>query len=485
MAAMPPQDAIIMDNFFCSPTTVDVRRGHEHFVTGFSGWVESLLPYSAGATQELWAASGSGIFDATIAGAVGAAVVTGLSNARFQTLQFGTSGGQFMLNVNGQDKLQGYDGTNWYVDGDGSHDITGVNTADCIHINSFKNRVYLVEENTFSVWYLPLQSISGAATEFDLSSLFKLGGSLMAMATWTIDNTGGIQEYAVFMSTEGEVALYQGTDPSSSATWSLVGMFHLGRPVGRRCFAKIGSDIAVISEDGLFPLSKALLTDRYQLQDALTNKIVNLVNDSVQRYGDNFGWQPILYPLGNKLLLNVPVSQNRTQIQYVQNTITGAWHRFTGWNAACFAVLQEDLYFGGATYVAKADTGYSDNDANIEAEVKTAFQYFGSPGQLKRFVMARPIFDTAANITPSIGMDVDFRNNAPTATASFNGTLGTAWDTALWDTFFWQSESVIQSNWQTVTGVGYCGAFHMRLAVQLVPLSWMSIDYVMEKGQIL
>ena len=484
LAAMPPQDAVIMTNFFCSPTTVDLRRGSVNWATGLPNFVESLMPYLSSTTPALFAASGTAIYDATNTGAIGAAVVTGLTNARFQHANFGTPGGQFLLNVNGADKLQGYDGTNWWVDGDATHDITGFDTALAIHINIFKNRVYLVEKNSFSVWYLGLQSISGVATEFDMSSLFKLGGSLMAMATWTIDNAAGIQEYAVFLSTEGEIALYQGYDPSSSGSWSLVGMFRVGRPVGRRCFEKIGSDIVVISSDGAFPLSKALLTDRYQLADALSNKIVNLVNIAVQTYGSNFGWQPILYPLGNKLLVNVPVVEDSTAIQFVMNTITGAWHQFEDWNAACFAVLEDSLYYGGNGVVVKADTGNTDNDANIQGEVKTAFQYFGSPGQLKRWTMVRPIFSVAGNISPAIRLDIDFENVLPTQVAGFTAATGTLWDTALWDTFLWASSLNIQRDWQGANGVGYCAAFHM-IITSAVETQWMSIDYVMEKGSIL
>lgn len=485
LAAMPPQDAVILTNFFPTPTTVDLRQGSTNWVTGFTHPVETIIPYTSGTSQKLFAISGTALYDATAQGAVGAAVVSGLSNARFQWINFGTSGGQFAMAVNGADKLIGYDGTSWWKDGDGTHDITGFDSSLAIHINNFKNRVYLVEKNSFSVWYLPTSSVGGAASELDLSSLFRLGGYLMAMATWTVDNAAGIQEYAVFLSSEGEIALYQGYDPSTSGSWSLVGMFRVGRPVGRRCFEKIGSDIAVISSDGVFPLSKALLTDRYQLQDALSNKIVKLVNAAVQLYGTNFGWQLTLYPLGNKLILNVPQSEDSVQFQYVMNTITGSWCTFEDWNANCFAVLQDSLYYGGATAVVQADTGFDDNGANIEGEVQTAFQYFGSPGQLKRWTMIRPIFNTAAILTPAISLDIDFASNLPTQTATYSGVSGTPWDTAFWDTFLWQSLSTIQKDWQGANGVGYAAAFHMLLACKTVAVQWMSIDYVFERGAIL
>ena len=482
LAAMPPQDAVVLDNWFPTPTTVDLRNGFVTWCTGFGAPIESLMPYTSATAAKLFAASGSGFYDATSSGAVGAAVVTGLTNARWQSANMGTPGGQFLLAVNGADKLRGYNGTVWWRDGDGTHDITGVDTATCIHINSFKNRVYLIQNNSFSAWYLPLNSISGVATQLDLSPLFKMGGFLMAMATWTVDNAAGIQEFAVFLSSEGEVAVYQGIDPSSVATWSLVGMFHVGRPVGRRCFEKVGADLVVISSDGAFPLSKAMLTDRAQQQDALSSKIVNLINNDVQSYGGNFGWDIKLYPLGNKLVINVPQTTNVTQYQYVMNTITGAWCRFTGWNANCFIVMRDVLYFGGATYVAKADSGQSDNGNYIFGDVLPAYQYFGAPGRLKRWTMVRPTFNTSGNFVPSLDMNINFNSVKPIDTGSFSAVAGTPWDTAPWGSFPWGSSPGIKADWQGVSGMGYSGSLRMRVVNNASTVQWMSIDYVYETG---
>jgi len=198
--------------------------------------VESLMFYNTGVTRELYGVSDGEVYDVTSAGAVGAAVKTGLSNSRYQYINVGTAGGFFLMAVNGEDKLIRYTGSAWQQDGDGSADITGFDTANAIHINNFKNRVFLVEKNSFNVWYLPVVSIGGAANKLDLSSIFRLGGYIMAMANWTIDNSAGIDDYAAFITSEGEVAIYSGTDPSSSTTWALEGTFRMGAPVGRRCF---------------------------------------------------------------------------------------------------------------------------------------------------------------------------------------------------------------------------------------------------------
>lgn len=486
LAAMPPTDAVTMDNLFPTPTSVDLRRGYSRWSTGYAAAVESLMPYNAASSSKLFAAAGTAIYDATSQGAVGAAVVSGLTNARWQYSNIGTPGGQFMYCVNGADSAQLYNGTSWQAVTNASApiSITGVATSALIDVNAYKNRLFFVEKNSFRVWYLPVNSVGGAAASIDMSPLFKLGGYLVTMMTWTIDNAGGVNEFAVFISSEGEVVMYNGTDPSAANNWTLHGTFRIGRPIGRRCHVKVGSDVILICADGFYPLSKALLTDRAQLEAAISYKIVNLVNNDVQSYGNNFGWEPCLYPDGNKLIFNVPERSGKAH-QYVMNTITGAWCRFTGWNANTFAVMGSTLYFGGATFVAKADSGYSDDGGYIFGDVLTAYQYFGAVGLKKRFTMCRPIFKTAGIMQAALAMDMDFDQQTPTATPSFSGTPGAEWDAAPWDSFGWGDISQIKKDWQGVTGIGFAGALHMRIVNNLSPVQWQSVDYVYEIGGVL
>jgi hypothetical protein len=113
IAEMPPTDAVIMDNWFPKTTTVALRPGYISYTTGFASPVESLMTYRSATANKMFAASGTAFYDASSAGAVGAAVVTGLSNARWQSANFGTAGGQFLYCVNGTDNARLYDGSKW------------------------------------------------------------------------------------------------------------------------------------------------------------------------------------------------------------------------------------------------------------------------------------------------------------------------------------------------------------------------------------
>jgi hypothetical protein len=279
-------------------------------------------------------------------------------------------------------------------------------------------------------------------------------------------------------------------DRSNAATWLLKGMFVLGRPIGRRCFCRVGSDLIILSADGFYPVSKAVISNRSEQQDAISAKIVNLVNSDVVSYGNNFGWEAALHPAGTKLVVNVPQIEGSNQYQYVQNTISGAWCRFTGWNANTFSVLNDNLFFGGnlvsgAAIIGKCDYGNSDNGAFIFGEVKTAFNYFGSPGQIKSIKMLRPVINTAGTITPAIGVDVDFNDSPPPGSATFIASGGAYWNTSLWNTFYWGDVSNIKQTWRQAYGVGYCAALHMKVVNNASSLQWLSVDYVYETGGVI
>ncbi len=485
LGEMSSTDAITLDNWWPLPYDVQVRKGYSTHVTGFASQVESLMTYSSPTASKLFAASGTAFYDATTAGAVGAAVVSGLTNSRWESINISTSGGNFMLCVNGHDKLRGYNGTAWWTDGDGTHDITGVDTATITNINLFKNRVWLVQGSSLKAWYLPTDSIAGAAAAFDLQSIARLGGYLVAMGTWTVDGGYGVDDLAVFITSKGEVIVYRGIDPSNAATWALAGVWAIGSPFTTRCQTKFGGDILLLTYDGIYPLSQALQSDRLDPRVAITNKIYDAISTATAGYGGNFGWDIDYYAKANMLIINIPVATGSQQIQYCMNTITKAWCSFSGITANCFIIFNDEPYFGGSTYVGKFWNTFADNSTNITADGKQAFNYFGLRGQTKRFNMVRPTLRTNGSPSTLVALNMDFSDTAPTGTLSFTPTTYGAWDSAVWDTGVWGGGLNVSNSWQGINGVGYCAAMRLKVAAMGIETHWASTDFVFEPGAVL
>ncbi len=478
LGEMEPTDAVTLTNMFPSTTNVVLRFGYSAFATGAPAQVQSLFCYSGGTTNKLIAVSNGAFYDISSGGAWPSSSVSGLSNSKWQYVNITTAGGSFIECCNGADHVYTFDGTNW-VDRDGA--ITGVSSSTLIGINVHKNRVWFVQVGTLKAWYLPTQSISGAANALDLSAFAPHGGYLMAMATWTMDAGYGVDDMAVFITSEGDVLVYRGTDPSSATTWALVGVWWLGRPIGRRCFVKYKGDVIIITQDGLVPLSGALQSSRLNPRVALTDKIQFKVSESVSNYGSNFGWQMLPFPKENMLFLNVPINATNLQQQYVMNTITNQWCNFTGWPAACWELYNDDPYFGGPTYVGKAWSTNADAGTAITYSALQAFNYFGERGRTKRYSMFRPTFQLTGQPIVYGNMAVDFDQTAPSSQLSVVSGAGSSWDSGTWDSVTFGGYNFSRA-WQGASGVGYCAAPNITGTAQGLELQWISTDVILEPG---
>jgi hypothetical protein len=111
LGAMDPLDAVTLQNFWPGTNSVILRNGYTKHATGLPGVVETLMAYSSGTSNKLFAASVTSIYDVTSPGAVGAASVTSLTNAKFQYINMTTTAGSYLMCVNGADKLRIYNGT--------------------------------------------------------------------------------------------------------------------------------------------------------------------------------------------------------------------------------------------------------------------------------------------------------------------------------------------------------------------------------------
>lgn len=477
-AQMPIEDANILTNFIPYPTFCAVRRGYESYATGITGTVETLMEWAGPSSRDFFAAAGTAIWDVSSAG-VASSAVTGLSNARFQWVNFATAGGSFLVACNGADPVQNYDGSTWT-----EPVITGVTSADLIYVSQWKSRLWFVEKNSKNAWYLPVNSIAGAATKLDLGPQFKRGGYLVAIGTVSYDSGTGPDDLIAFISDQGEVAVYQGTDPSSSTTFSISNRFIIGSPIGRRCLLQVGGDLAVISVDGIVSMIAMSNKDRSASdQAAITNKIQDLFNDYARDYRQNFGWQGQIYPLGSYVLFNIPFSSTQSN-QLVMNTETGSWCLFTGMNASCWSLYNDQIYFGGSGVVYKADSGLQDDGGIITFDYQGAFNNFGQKSRKKHFQMIRSLLLTNGSPTILQSMNVDFSDVEPTGTLSPTAPPASTWDSGLWDSAMWGGTNSFYQ-WANVGVIGAYGTPRVKGALNGISLQFNSFEIKMTVGGVL
>jgi len=365
--------------------------------------------------------------------------------------------------------------------------IGGVDNSTFINVNLFKNRLYFTQKDTLKCWYLPVNSIAGTASALDFGGIARNGGFLQAMGTWTLDAGQGADDYAVFVTNMGEVIVYNGTDPSDAATWALKGVWQMGQTFNRRCFFKWAGDLLLLTQDGLVPLASALQSSRLDPRVNLTDKIFYAVSQAATLYYDLDGWQINYFASENMLILSIPTSTGMEQ--FVMHTITKSWARFTNIEAYCWEVHDKNqMYFGGNGFVGHFYDTFADDGNNITATVQQAYNYFDSRGQNKRFMMVRPILLTD-NGVPSIfvALNTDFATQNQLGQVAFSPSayaVGT-WGSSLWDQAVWGGTLTVNKDWQSVTGIGYCGSISLNLASQGIDVHWASTDFTMERGGVI
>lgn len=454
LLAMKPGYAVVLDNMIPRGGRCELRRGFIEQCTGTSDPVETLIVYGSGANGEvMFAAAGDSLFDVTTAGALPSAAYASAASARWNYTNFANDAGRFAILVNGEQNPLKYDGSTFSTNAiTGASGSITLDDADLKWVFQHQRRLHFLEKETLRVWYLATNAIAGAADGLlDLGPIFRKGGYLVGGATLTLDGGNGPDDFACYLTNMGQVAIYQGTDPSDTNAWSLVGVFDLPKPIGDRSLIRYGADLAVLTEGGLLPLTPILRAPREeQGKLALSRKINPTIAAAANDSGSLFGWQPVLYPgRGGLIIVNVPTAELSTSAQYVRSTESGGWCRFTGIDAFCWANANGMIYFGSTEGVYRWDVGASDNSDPIVPDVLPAFSDFGNRTITKNFTMVRALMRAPSIFTPALQVVTDYDvNTIPTAvqTVVMPGDLSP------------DDATLIRNAWTGASGVGYVGS---------------------------
>lgn len=471
---MKPEDAVGMTNVFPEANYIAVRGGYASWATNMVAPVRTLLVWR-GETDEIFAGAGTSLWDVGSAGSA-TEVVTGLTNVDFQWTNIQNSGGQYLIAVNGEDSTRAYDGTSWSTPA-----ITGVASSTFQNVCQFKERLWFAQAQSLDAYYLGLNAIAGAATKFPLGGVFRRGGYITNLGTFSRDAGEGPDDFFCLITNNGEIAVYQGVDPDSDQTWQLAGVFDCGKPIGRRATVKINGDLVIITQDGVVSMQAILQYGRESIQRAaITGKVQTLFSQYSQAYFTNFGWQPCTFAPARYLIVNVPQFTNATQVQLVMNTVTGQWCKFTNMNAGCWAMANDQLYFGGNDGVVyQADTGFMDGVVPIQWDVQTSWQMVGGATN-KYFTMVRPTLLSGGNVAYGVAVDVDFKTSTVVPYVSAVPQTGTVWNWT-WNAP-WTGALVLDAQWRSVGAIGTWASVHMTGTVDGSALQFNSFELTIQRG---
>ncbi len=489
-AAMPPTDAFVLDNWFPYNTTVDTRGGTANHTVGIGDPVESLEVYTGANGSKMLAFAGGSIYDVSLAGAPLVALKAGLNSSRVTTAMFSNAGQQFLLIFTGQDVPMTYDGlviVDRLITG-----ITGTqNTLHSPHV--FKGRILLCQEDQLGFYYLDVGAIQADATYFDLSQISLKGGSLATITSFSAADTGtGPQDYALFVTTEGEYILYGGIDPSDVDNWALIGRYVGPPPIGKKGWFKFRSDVYFITEEGVMSFAQIRQTGEGNREsEYITAKLGRNYSDRTVYQGTH-GWEGLIYPRSNMLMVNVPLAGTVSgeYAQFAMNTDTNAWGKFKGMNALCWVLFNRRAYYG--TFDGRVvifDEGETDEDSagvfhEIRAVGRQAWNTFDREGGVgtmdKQFHMAQLVLKADGIPTVSCSMNVNFEDEQPIQLGAPIDQPGAVWDLAEWDVDYWAGAIRAHNIQVSIGKIGYVASLWMEVTSLASRIQWVASRILME-----
>ncbi len=492
LATAQPAAARQLDNWVPTSTGMRVRGGSDQVArVATAAPCVSLISYQTAGAEKLFGCTTAAIYDITNPAdpnVAPAAAVSGQSAGYYSYVQFATAGGDYLIAVNGEDLHLVYDGTTWAVN---TPAITGTTSDNFSHVWVFKNRLFFVKKGTNVSGYLPVDSIGGAINEISMDGIFKRGGYLLFGGTWSLDSGDGLDDKCVFISSTGEMAVFEGSDPSSATTWSMIGRYDITAPMGMNAVMQAGGDLLVATEDGIVPISQAINKDPAALSLAAVSAAIEPYwkEQVVDRRG--LPWEILKWPSNNMMIISQPVTfEGQEDNCLVCNLETGAWSRFTGWDTRCMAFHKNYGYFGTNTgEVYQMEVGGKDGTLPYTAVWVGQFDHMGQPGSTKTVNQARAAFIAKSPFVSKVSASVNYSIVLPSVPNSVADYVTDEWDVGLWDVAKWDSETSASysSDWVSIGRTGYSFAPQIQMTFGITPfprVELVSLDMTYTGGGI-
>jgi len=500
--------AAVLDNMFPTATGVRLLRGSELYATLGEGDKPtlSLFAYINGTVEQMFGATEDAIYDITTIlipynyeiateddepletdtgdtfgedSTIGLEVLEATVGGDWIVVQFATAGGTFLRGVNGEDTPFVYDGVTF----EETPALTfaapdAALTPDILfYVWAYKQRLFFLQKNSLNAWYLPVDVIGGELKKLPLGGVFGLGGSILFGASWSTDagEQGGLSEQCIFVTTEGEVAVFQGANPSSADDWNKVGVYRIGRPLGKQAWIRDGGDLIIATSIGYVRLSEAINRELAALGPTAVSYPIEVAwNEAVDRRGSN--WHCEVWPSKQMAVIALPTAGEEPAAMFLANVRTGAWCRRLNWDGRCLLVFKERLFFGSEDgKVVEANVSGLDQGEIYTGVCVPLFDDLGSPASLKIAGLARVVGLAPVGVKTTVSMQVDYFVSLPSPPNAAPIPVGSEWGNAIWGTSVWGAarEMKPRQEWVSVGGSGYA----FSPAFQITSGSVVALDY--------
>ena len=452
LTEMESQEAIFMINIMPEDFGCAVRDGYVEWANGWTGTpARTVITFEGNvdADDKLWVANSEGIWDVTTKGTISptkdVAFPSPDENAGICSyVNYGNDNGdRFLLLCDGENGYYVWTQTTdtWAKIATGGGGITGADPDLFNFVMIWKQRVWFVERNSGRAFFLSKsEEFLGAAILFNFGDQFRFGGPLVSIHNWTLDGGAGVDDYLVAISGAGDVIIYRGTDPTSSADFFLVGSWYVGRlPAGNRVASGFAGELYILSVQGLLSLSQLLngsSTDKPETY--VTKKIAPYIRSVMNDTITEFGWHIHVHPKQSLLFINSPPRLGKGQFAFTLYFGTLGWGSTRGLAKAHTANWQGEVYWSdigrNKLFISQGhvDGVYIDPDVDgepeaIEWDLLTSYTVLDAPATYKRVQYIRPMFIGGGTPTFNVKAAYDFDVLEQSGSPAFTGTGQALW----------------------------------------------------------
>ena len=488
LAMMSMGECVYTYNLVAQDLGMVVRKGFEEWAKGWTGSIgKTAIPFEGhqDADDKLFVANSEGIWDCTAEGELAPTKVLTWDDTTGEAgycsfVLFSNDGNDLFILL--CDVVNGYhvytqttDTWDKVTQGTGAGQVEGIDPTNFDFVMVWKNRVWLIEQDSANAWYLDVATLYGAVTKFNFGSQFRQGGSLRAIYNWSLDGGLGLDDLLVAVSGAGDVVVYQGTDPDDASKFSLQGSWFVGGvPLGNRFGTEFGGEVYILSVYGLLPISQLLNgSSTNDPNTYLTAKISPFIRRVMTERREQLGWQVVVHTEDAQIHIETPQDSKNGNVAFVQYFGNQAWSMIRGLDK------YHTVSWRGKTYWTAGDRnslqikeGNRDNvwlepdvdgvAAPVDWSVLTSFQDLGTGPSNKRVQYIRPNF--LADAVPAYSVVARYNYDVAELTTVPSGDLNEAgrWDVANWDDAIWGGSAAVIDAARGSFGMGRHVAVAMR-----------------------
>lgn len=245
---MPQEFSPWLSDFDTQGYSFLARQGINLFATTTANYVSGQVAHPRDKTKLVFVDSwnlSKRLMEVTAGSTVGTLIGTlAGANATAQVLSFNYERHSYFFYANSRPSI--FDGTTF-----SDMTITGPTAANVIGGCAYRNRLYLFESSSGSLWYSELpRNVQGTFIEFPTTGSIQQSGNIVCAFSVTSTNSVQPETFLGVYYDTGEVVLFRGSYPGS-ADWQVAGIFNAGNPIGTQSYINVEGDVWLLTYGGI------------------------------------------------------------------------------------------------------------------------------------------------------------------------------------------------------------------------------------------